>query len=374
MSARPSAKRPGIALLTALVVVLLLTLFLSELFFATGLELRSLQSFKDSAQAGRLARTTLKATEIGLLQDEVEFFNGYRQLQQLLTLSSLPLEGGLLVTLDIAPLDGRFNLNELAGLQPGKSQDLVRFDVFRNLMATILVPAADPVAPAQPLPDAQISQLYADLVDWLDSDDTPYQAPDGTPGAEVTSYFGVDPEYVPKNGLLDRLEEIRLLKDYPGPRLPWNEMVRRFSVRVKSSKNDLYPEKLNANLATREEIVDYLTARNIPTTLPDGTLDATRKEINKYAENAEGIANALVPDGQQRPVYTDGAIKSAITAAGFNGNAATQVFSSFSQYYRVSITTEVNGIQANLTAIVYVVRNSTDRTGKSAEVQQYYLN
>ncbi|HEX7928487.1 MAG TPA: hypothetical protein VF678_12910, partial [bacterium] len=96
MSAPRRTTRPGIALLTALVVVLLLTMFLSELFFATGMELRALESFKDSSQARRLARSVLKATEIGLLQDEAEFFNGYRQLQQVMTLSSVPIESGRL--------------------------------------------------------------------------------------------------------------------------------------------------------------------------------------------------------------------------------------------------------------------------------------
>jgi type II secretory pathway component PulK len=376
VSTPASPTRPGIALLTALVVVLLLTMFLSELFFATGLELRSLQSFKDSAHARRLARSVLKATEIGLLQDEVQFFSGYRQLQQVLTLSSLALEGGRLVTLDVAPLDSRFNLNDLAGLQPGKPQDLLRFEVFHNLMAGIMIPPQDPSAPATPLPAARISAIYADLMDWLDTDDLPYTAPDGTPGAEMTSYFATDPEYVPKNQLLDRLEEIRLLRDYPEAHIPWKEIERRFVVRAKSTKNDLYPEKLNANLATRDEIVEYLQARLIttPSVLSDGPIGSIQKEVNKYAENAAEIADAIVPDGQPRPVYTDGAIKNAITAAGLNGNAANQVFTAISQYYRVSIITEVDNIQANLSAVVSVNRNPADRTGKSAEIQQYYLN
>jgi hypothetical protein len=96
--------------------------------------------------------------------------------------------------------------------------------------------------------------------------------------------------------------------------------------------------------------------------------------VNKYAERAAEIANALVPDGQPRPVYTDATIKSAINAAGQNGNAAGQVFSAISQYYQVNITTEVDNIQANLSALVFVTRNPSDRTGKSAEIQQYYLN
>lgn len=374
MSRAAPSSRPGIALLTALVVVLLLTLFLSELFFATGLELRSLESFKDSAHARRLARSVLKATEIGLLQDEVDFFTSYRQLQQLLTLSSVPLESGRLVTLDITPVDSLFNLNEIAGHQPNSALSLARFGVFSNLMARIPVPAETPGAPAEPPPEATVSGLYAALVDWLDGDDTTNQAPDGTPGAEAGAYFGADPEYAPKNAPLERLEEIRLLRGFEEARLPWPEIEKRFIVRAKSGKSDLFPEKLNVNLASRQEIVEFLEARYLNTPLPDGSLDFTRKAINTYAERAEDVAKALVPEDGERPKYDAKAIISTLNAAGLNGNVAAQVFSPISQYYRVRIITEVGSIQARLDALVYVNRNASDRTGKSAEVLEYHLN
>lgn len=374
MSRAAPSSRPGIALLTALVVVLLLTLFLSELFFATGLELRSLESFKDSAHARRLARSVLKATEIGLLQDEVDFFASYRQLQRLLTLSSVPLESGRLVTLDITPVDSLFNLNEIAGHQPNSALNRARFGVFHNLMARIPVPAETPGAPAEPPPEAAISGLYAALVDWLDSDDTANGAPNGTPGAEAGAYFGTDPEYAPKNAPLERLEEIRLLRGFEKARLPWPEIEKRFIVRAKSGKNDLFPEKLNVNLASRLEIVEFLEARHLDTSLQDGSLDSTRKAINAYAERAEDVAAALVPEDGERPVYTAGTIASTLNVAGLNGNTAAQVFSPISQYYRVRIITEVGSIQARLDALVYVNRNASDRTGKSAEVLEYHLN
>ena len=49
---RPAPAKPaGFALLMALVVVLLLSAFITEYFFNTGLELWSMQTFKDAAQA-----------------------------------------------------------------------------------------------------------------------------------------------------------------------------------------------------------------------------------------------------------------------------------------------------------------------------------
>jgi hypothetical protein len=374
MTRAAASSRPGIALLTALVVVLLLTLFLSELFFATGLELRSLESFKDSAHARRLARSVLKATEIGLLQDEVDFFASYRQLQQLLAFSSVPLEGGRLVTLDITPVDSLFNLNDIAGLRPESALNRARFQVFSNLMAQIMVPAENAADPAEPPPAAIVSGLYAALMDWLDSDDVVNDAPDGAPGAETGAYFRMEPEYAAKNALLERLEEIRLLQGFEEARLPWPEVEKRFIVRAKSAKNELFPEKLNVNLASRQEIIQFLAARHLETALGDGSLDTTRKAINTYAERAQEVASALVPEGAERPVYTAALIVSTLNTSGLDGKASSEVFSSISQHYRVKIVTEVGSIQAQLTALVYVNRNASDRTGKSAEVLEYHLN
>lgn len=376
MSAPRSTTRPGIALLTALVVVLLLTMFLSELFFATGMELRALESFKDSSQARRLARSVLKATEIGLLQDEAEFFNGYRQLQQVMTLSSVPIESGRLVVLNIVPADSLFNVNDIAGIREGTPQDMAKFIVFQNLMAQILVPAQDAGNPPAPPQEAQVSQIYASLVDWLDSDDAVYTAPDGVRGAEAPAYIGQNPEYVPKNTVLDRLEEMRLVLGFQEARIPWREIEKRFIARPRSGKVELYSEKVNANVATREEIENFLLAHRVEESkvLSDGQNGTVQKELNKYADFARDIAVALVPDGQARPVYSDALIKTTLNAVGVNGNVANQVFSSISQYYRIVITTEVGDIQATITALVYANRNASDRTAKSVEVQQFFFN
>lgn len=386
MSARlaslPGPRRPGIALLTALVVVLLLTTFLSELFFSTGIELRSLQSFKDSTQARRLARSVLKAALIDLQQDETVFFQGYRQLQQLLTITSIDLESGRLVTLDIAPQDSLYNLNDLAGLQQGKNADLVRFEVFHTLMAQIVIPNDDPTLPGTAVPEDQVSALYASLEDWLDADDIPGQAPDGRPGAESAEYFSREPQYTPKDAPLDRLEELRIMRGFSDLHVPWKEVQKRFAVRPKSTKSgELYSEKLNANVASRQEIVDFLTARrvaNLPS-ITDSQLRADQEKVNQYADQADAVAAALVPDSVatdpfSRPTYAnDGAIAKALNAAGLNGNAAKIVFTAYSQVYRITVVTEVDRIQATLNAVVSVPRKA-DRTGQGATILQYSID
>jgi voltage-gated potassium channel Kch len=184
------------------------------------------------------------------------------------------------------------------------------------------------------------------------------------------------PEYAPKYAPLDRLEELRLVLGYEDSHIPWREIEKRFTVRPKatgSSGSTLFSERLNVNVASRDDIVEFLLAHQIETTLEDGSLESTRKEINKYASNAQEIAVALVPDGLTRPTYTDGTIQSTLQGVGVNQRIAPQLFSAISQYYRVNITTEVNNIQSHLSALVHVDRKP-DRTGKSADVQQFDLN
>ena len=78
-------RRPaGIALILALVTVMLLTAYLSEFFFSTGLELRSMRTFKDAARARGMARLAFKAMQAGLMMDEVDFFSNLRDMEKLL--------------------------------------------------------------------------------------------------------------------------------------------------------------------------------------------------------------------------------------------------------------------------------------------------
>ncbi|HEX9841321.1 MAG TPA: hypothetical protein VGC20_01175, partial [bacterium] len=83
----------------SLVVVMLLTFFMSEYFFATGLELRGMTTFKDAQQARMLSRSVFKAVQLALLQDEVTFFEGYREVAALLEFSAVPWNNGLLLAL-----------------------------------------------------------------------------------------------------------------------------------------------------------------------------------------------------------------------------------------------------------------------------------
>ena len=118
-----------------LMLVMLISVYLAEFTFSTVVDLRGMHNIRSSLLARNLARSAFRALQIGLLQDELEFMSGYRQLQPLLTVGALPMEDGLLLILDIQPLDALYNLNELSGLRSNTTSDDASRGLFQNTMA-----------------------------------------------------------------------------------------------------------------------------------------------------------------------------------------------------------------------------------------------
>jgi len=375
--------RPGIALLLALAVVVVLTAFLSELFLDTGLETRAVANFRDSDQAQSLARSAYKALERALkTQSEQDFAFGYFRLAALMKLSGVPFESGLLTRMDVSSLDGLFDVNSLATIRPGTSQDLQRWAEFRNLVSSIpIAPEADgKVVP--PITERQLAAYYGALVDWVDSDDVEYIAL-GIPGAERRDYTNSNPEYEIKNAPLDILEEMRLVRGYPDLNLPWSEVEKRFVVLPPSTSAQPGQELLDVNLAPREQIVQFLTDHRIDDAkvIEDATLGAAQKANNDLADEAEAIAAVIAPDGMDRPYFKDiSTLLTALQAGGVSvqsgaitGGQLSQLFSTCSQNLRIRATVDVNGTKANLDAQIQVARGAGCAAATKVTLVRYTL-
>jgi type II secretory pathway component PulK len=383
---RGSFARRGVALVVALVVVLLITTFLSQFSFTTSLELRSLQAQKETMQARALARSAFKAVQGALLQDESDFLFGYKQLKQVLAVTAIAWEEGLLTALEIEPLDPLFNLNRLAKIQahrPGEppNQDVLFKRLFQNILADVVPLPDETTTFVEPLQPGELSELYAALFDWVDEGGEPYSGIDGVTGAEGPEYFGERPERAPPNRPLERLSEIRLVRGVADSRIPWEIWRSRFSIREPSAgESNLYPGLLNVNGATRDQIVAFLEARRLDpatTNQLSGTLKDRQIALNDYAENADLIASALIPGDVLSQVLSQELTTSDIKARlgsvpGINPNYSNQVFSTSDEYFRVRIVTQVGQMQAELEAVLYTPRKG-DRTAREAKVLEYTL-
>jgi general secretion pathway protein K len=191
------------ALLIVLVVVALLTALLSDLAFSTLVDMRLTETFRDSTRAYYLAKGGINAGRMILQADS----NSYDALNELWSkgVVNYPVAEGS-VTIRIEDQDGKLSLN---GLVQGNNPQVVMIDRFyRFLVAMELDDKGNP------------AELTAALIDWLDTGDQPYTAihTDGlsipVSGAEDSYYRGLEQPYSCKNGPLETLEELTLVKGF----------------------------------------------------------------------------------------------------------------------------------------------------------------
>ena len=316
--------------------------------------------------------------QIGLQLDEVDFFAAYEKVAKILEVGAVPWEDGLLLELKVIPLDHLYNLNELSNLRPGEDQDRGRWNYFANVMADVEIPSEIEGAEPELIGDEIVAEFYAGFYDWIDSDDENYNQFPGVSGAEAGAYFSRDPETTIKNGMLDQLSEIRLVRGVMDSRIPWEEWQSRFTTLPRSGEGGFfYPESINVNLASREEIVRFLKDHYMDPDLIEGTaFRSIQIGINKYEERAEDIARVFAPEAEEgkREVYNISTLKRDLDNLGFKDKyGINYLFSVANQYYRIRLLVEMNEIQSELDAVVIVARSRTTRVGTSVDVLQYSL-
>ena len=111
----------------------------------------------------------------------------------------------------------------------------------------------------------EILQMYAAIFDWIDKDSNIYDSSIyGAIGAEKDAYIFSEPPIEIKNGYFDQLNEIMLINAIKEKYIPqkfWDRSFTTFPVGNKyvssSNHTSIYP-RININLATFEEIVEFL--------------------------------------------------------------------------------------------------------------------
>jgi general secretion pathway protein K len=198
-----SKNNRGMALLVVLVIVALLTSLLTELAFSALVDLRLTETFRDSTRAYYLAKGGITAGRMILQEDR----NGYDGFDELWSqgVTNYPVGDGA-VSVRILDQDGKLGINALVNENTPSTVMVDRF--YRLFVALKLHDLGDP------------AELTGNLIDWLDSGDAPYQIirTDGvnTPvaGAESSYYRSLPQPYPVKNGHLDTLDELKLVKGF----------------------------------------------------------------------------------------------------------------------------------------------------------------
>lgn len=193
----------GMALLVVLAIIAMLTSLLTELAFSTLVDLRLTETFRDTTRAYYLAKGGITAGRMILQEDR----NQYDSLEELWSqgVVNYPVHEGS-VTVRIIDQDGKLAINALVS---GNTPNTLMVDRFYRLFVALeLDNLADP------------AELTANLIDWLDSGNNPYAQilTDGVSisvsGAEAAYYQELSPPYPIKNGRLDTLDELALIKGF----------------------------------------------------------------------------------------------------------------------------------------------------------------
>ena len=262
----------------------------------------------------------------------------------------------MLLDLWIEPQDSLFNLNELRNLRDNSDKDRGRWEMVRKTLKDIPVRSEDASLDKQPLSESAMADLYAALVDWTDGgSNVDYLGASGGAGAEAATYQAGDPEIRIKDGRLDRLSEIRLVRGVVESGISWDDWKRNFAVLDKSTKLDLYPEKLNVNLASHEEIIRFLEIRRFDADLEVGENDDSQEKLNAYADRAGEVADLLAPESGTREIHDALSLETLMKSLGgsINSKFARKIFSLKNEIYRVELTTSMNEVDAHLEALAH---------------------
>lgn len=190
MNVTRNASQSGVALITALLVVAIVTVIATGMATRQQLDIRRSGNVLDRDQAYMLALGVESWGRSILIQDRRD--NNVDNLSEVwaTVLPPLSVEGGN-VAGHIEDMQGRFNINNL--VKDGKPSpiDLQRFE--RLLKALELDPG--------------LSQA---VIDWIDSDSDPMPGN----GAEDGEYMGHNPPYRTANNKINSVSELRLINGF----------------------------------------------------------------------------------------------------------------------------------------------------------------
>lgn len=190
MNGARNASQSGVALITALLVVAIVTVIATGMATRQQLDIRRSSNVLDRDQAYILALGVESWGRSILIQDRRE--NTVDNLSEVwaTVLPPLSVEGGN-VAGHIEDMQGRFNINNL--VKDGKPSpiDVKRFE--RLLKALELNP-----------------NLSEAVIDWIDSDS---ETMPGN-GAEDGEYMGHTPPYRTANNIINSVSELRLVKGF----------------------------------------------------------------------------------------------------------------------------------------------------------------
>jgi len=262
--ARPAANERGVALITVLLVVAVLTAIVSRLTLSNQIWVRQVEGGMAFAQAGQAARA-VQYWVGGILQRDDNDFDGRTDLWAR-PLPPIPVGWGE-VNGRIEDMQGRFNLNNL--VTDAGEADAEAVTRFRRLLQALELPPG-------------IAQA---ATDWADAD----AQPTGGWGAEGGYYAGQQPPYLAANRPFGEAAELRLVRGVTAE--VWRTLRPHVAALPQATG-------VNVNTATAPVLAAYMAPWGSPRrALGEAQQWTVRTDEQPFSE-LEGFTQAALGDGE----------------------------------------------------------------------------
>ena len=384
---------------------------MTEFSFETKLETRGIQNYQASFKARNAVKSMFKAVLEGLeSHEEIKFFRQYvwsflsmgtsgRDISILNPPEPVRLPAGVIsdfpdvafYTPYIRPIDHLYNLNRIQTppfrtVNPESKSDVHLANQFINILNKWNLSSKSNVGDAlitqnKQFDNNEILQLYAAIFDWIDKDSYIYDSSIyGAIGAEKDAYIFSEPPIEIKNGYFDQLNEIMLINAIKEKNIPqkfWDQSFTTFPVGNKyvssSNHTSIYP-RININLATFEEIVEFLEQYDQQTNY---FINYSQSNFeNNYSQNFYQkrieIAEELTKLPRIKLKKND--IKNKLRNITQYYSKADDYFTPYSYWYEIYLKTEISKVIAEVKAIVSVDRNEDTGIAKEIIIHNFLLN
>ena len=384
---------------------------MTEFSFETKLETRGIQNYQASFKARNAVKSMFKAVLEGLeSHEEIKFFRQYvwsllsmgtsaRDISILNPPDPVRLPAGIIsdfpdvafYTPYIRPIDHLYNLNRIQKppfrtVNPESKSDVHLANQFINILKKWDIRRESNVGDSLITQNIQfdnneILKFYAAIFDWIDKDSNIYDSSIyGAIGAEKDSYIFSEPPIEIKNGYLDQLNEIILINTIKERNIPqklWDQGFTTFPVGDKyvssSNHTSIYP-RININLATFEEIVEFLEQYDQQTNyfINYSQSNFENNYSQNFYQNRIEIAEELTKLPRIKLKKND--IKNKLRNITQYYSKADEYFTPYSYWYEIHLKTEISKVIAEVKAIVSVDRNEDTGIAKEIIIHDFLLN
>ena len=384
---------------------------MTEFSFETKLETRGIQNYQASFKARNAVKSMFKAVLEGLeSHEEIKFFRQYvwsflsmgtsgRDISILNPPEPFRLPPGVIsdfpdvafYTPYIRPIDHLYNLNRIQTppfrtVNPESKSDVHLANQFINILNKWNISSKSNAGDAlstqkKQFDNNEILKFYAAIFDWIDKDSYIYDSSIyGAIGAEKDTYIFSEPPIEIKNGYFDKLNEIMLINAIKEKNIPqkfWDQSFTTFPVGNKyvssSNHTSIYP-RININLATFEEIVEFLEQYDQQTNY---FINYSQSNFeNNYSQNFYQKRIEIAEELTKLPriKLKNNDIKNKLRNITQYYSKADDYFTPYSYWYEIRLKTEISQVIAEVKAIVSVDRNEDTGIAKEIIIHNFLLN